>query len=270
MEYISYTFSVPLLKADAVEGRLYDYGCRGIYVIEEGERVKFKAYFDSPPELPEEVESYVERVETLMEEDWGRRWRKYFKPTKVSEHFWVVPSWMKGRVSVKGTPIYIYPARTFGTGTHETTRLSILLIEKVLKKGSSLLDVGSGSGILSIAAEKMGAGRVVACDIQDEAEEELRVNMELNGTSNIEFVRGSAKDVAGKFDVVVANIEKHLLEPILKDIVERSERFVIVSGILKTQEMDFLERAERLKLKLIEKVEEGDWVSFLFEVKNVR
>jgi ribosomal protein L11 methyltransferase len=267
--YYYYTFRFPkeFLESsniDSIPGFL------GSEVEEFEDFVEVKAYFSSPVKLNNFLKDFLLSEGFLKESNWESEWKRYFKPTKISDKFWVVPSWMKGKISVQGIPVYIYPARTFGTGTHETTQLAVELMEKVLRRGNSLLDVGSGSGILSIVAKKLGAGKVVACDIQDEALEELRHNEELNCVSGIEFVRGSARDIKGKFDVVVANIEKHLLEPIFKDVVNCGEKFIIISGILQSQEGQFLERAKMLNLNLIEKAYKGDWVSFLFEVSHVR
>ncbi len=265
--YYCYTLKFPkelleILDFDSLPGFL------GSELKEVGESVIAKIYFGSDVDLPEPFANLVISESSVADDSWEDKWKDYFKPTRLSKSFWVVPPWLKGKVSVQGIPIYIYPGRTFGTGTHETTQLAVELIESVLEKGNSFFDVGSGSGILSIVAKKLGAGRVVACDVQLEAEEELRRNERLNDLSGIEFVKGSAKNVKEKFDVVVANIEKHLLEPILKDIVNRAEKFVVISGVLRSQEEEFLKNTEALDLKLLEKRLKGDWISFLFEVKD--
>ncbi|RUM42461.1 MAG: 50S ribosomal protein L11 methyltransferase, partial [Desulfurobacterium sp.] len=129
--------------------------------------------------------------------------------------------------------------------------------------GDSFLDVGCGSGILSILAKKLGTGKVVGCDIQKEVVEEVALNSELNEVSDIEVVIGSIEDVEGKFDIVVANIEKHLLEPLIPGIVEKAKGTVIFSGILKSQKDEFVKTLERAGLELLEEAGEREWIAFL-------
>ena len=266
MDYRELTFKIPAHKLEDFTEELFLLGCLGTQILEEGEQVKLKAYFREDFKIPENLKDLTESETCIPERDWNREWKKHYKPVKVSEKIWVVPSWFKGefREPSGAIVIYIYPGRGFGTGTHESTKLAMRLIEENLKGGESFLDVGTGSGILSILAKKLGAGRVVACDIQEGIEEEVERNALLSGVSGIEFIRGSAEEVDGKFELVVANIEKHLLEPILPHIVKRARKKVILSGILKEQREDFVKRCTELGLKLLKEVEEGQWKGFLF------
>ena len=266
MVYREFTFKVPKELYQFLISSLFSSGCIGTYVLKEGKEVEFKAYFKEDFDLPQELKLFLVKEGTLKEKNWNEAWKKYYKPVKVSEKVWVVPSWLKGSFSEPSGScvIYIYPGRGFGTGTHETTRLSMRLIEEFLEKGDSLLDVGTGSGILSILAKKLGASRVVACDIQEGVEEEVKRNAHLSGVGQIEFVKGSARDVKGEFDLVVANIEKHLLEPILPDLAEKSKGKLIVSGILKEQKEEFVKKVKELGFRLAKEVEEGNWKGFLF------
>ncbi len=238
----------------------------GTYTLKEGKEVEFKAYFKGPLDLPKELKLFLVDEGTLKERNWNEAWKRYYKPVKVSSKLWVVPSWLKGSFpEPEGSlVIYIYPGRGFGTGTHETTRLSMRLIEEFLREGESFLDVGTGSGILSILARKLGASRVVACDVQEGVEEEVKRNAYLSEVDSIEFVKGSARDVKGEFDLVVANIEKHLLEPILPDLATKCKGKLIISGILKEQRKDFVKKVEKLGFNLRKEVEEGIWKGFLF------
>jgi ribosomal protein L11 methyltransferase len=266
VEYREITFRAPAGKFEELLAELFEIGCLGTQVVKEGKEVEFKAFFKEDVELPQALKAFVKAESSLPERDWNEEWKKHYEPVKVSEKLWVAPSWFKGKFKEPqgAVVIYIYPGRGFGTGTHETTKLSMRLIEESLREGDSFLDVGTGSGILSILAKKLGAGRVVACDVQKGIEEEVERNAKLSGVSGIEFVEGSADRVKGEFDLVVANIEKHLLEPILPQIVERAKGRVILSGILKEQREDFLKRCRELGLKLQKEVEEGQWKGFLF------
>jgi len=265
LEYREFTLKVPAELFDAVIDRLFEEGALGTEVLEEGEQVLFKVYTPSGFELPESLNLFLVSENRLKERDWNSEWKKYYRPVKISEKIWVVPSWEKGKFKEPegAIVIYIYPGRGFGTGTHETTRLVMKFMEEVVKPGSSLLDVGTGSGILSILAKKLGAEKVVACDIQEGVGEEIERNSVLSGVSGIEFVQGSVDRVNGEFDVVVANIEKHLLVPLLEDIYTKTKDTAILSGVLKSQREEFLRELERVGFKPVSEKGEGEWIAFL-------
>ena len=265
MDYKSVTLKVPQEQFDLVVDRLFEEGALGTEVLGEGKEVLFKVYAPADFTVPQDLKRFVLSESKLEERDWNSEWKKYYKPVKVSERIWVVPSWEKGTFKEPegAIVIYIYPGRGFGTGTHETTRLVMRFMEEVLKPGVSFLDVGTGSGILSILAKKLGAEKVVACDIQEGIDEEVERNAELSGVPGIEFVQGSVGKVDGTFDVVVANIEKHLLMPLLEEIYRKTEETAIFSGILKSQREEFLKELERVGVKPVSERGEGEWIAFL-------
>ena len=265
MDYRSVTLKVPQEQFDLVVDRLFGEGALGTEVLEEGREVLFKVYASADFKVPEDLSRFVLAESELKERDWNTEWKKYYRPVKVSGRVWVVPSWEKGKFKEPegSMVIYIYPGRGFGTGTHETTRLVMRFMEEVLEPGSSFLDVGTGSGILSILAKKLGADRVVACDVQEGVEEEVERNAELSGVSGIEFVQGSVDRVSGTFDVVAANIEKHLLTPLLEEIFRRTGKTAVFSGILRSQREEFLRELERVGFKPVSEMGEGEWLAFL-------
>jgi len=265
LDYKSITLRVPQEQFDLTVDRLFEGGALGTEVLEEGKEILFKVYAPADFILPQGLEKYVLSESELEERDWNSEWKKYYRPVKVSERIWVVPSWEKGAFKEPegSVVIYIYPGRGFGTGTHETTRLVMRFLEEVLKPGVSFLDVGTGSGILSILAKKLGAEKVVACDVQEGVDEEVERNAELSGVSGIEFVQGSVDRVSGTFDVVAANIEKHLLTPLLEKIYRKTEEFAVFSGILKSQRKEFLKELERVGFKPVSERGEGEWIAFL-------
>jgi len=223
--------------------------------IEEGKSLVVKAYYRDRESIPKEAFEICESLEFVEDRNWNEEWKKYFKPTAISERFAVLPSWVE--------PVFIYPGRTFGTGTHETTKLAVRLLEKVVKPGYSLLDVGAGSGILSIVAKKLGAGRVVACDVDEACREEIPLNCRLNKVEGVEVFIGDFSKLGERFDVVVANIEKHLLEPLVPYIYDKVEKFAVFSGILKEQEKEFSDCLKKFGFTLIETLGEGEWKGFL-------
>ncbi len=265
MDYREVLLKVPKNEFEKVSDEVFSSGALGTEVISENEEVLFKAYFKGSFEVPESISRYIVKENILKERDWNEEWKKYYKPVQVTERIWVVPSWEKGKfIEPEGSiVIYIHPGRGFGTGTHETTQLVIEYIEEVVKTGSSLLDVGTGSGILSILAKKLGARKVVACDIQEGIEEEIERNCLLNDVSGIEFIQGSVDSVSGKFDVVVANIEKPLLSPLLEEIFRKIKNIAIFSGILKSQAEEFLKEVKGIGFKLESQRSKGEWTAFL-------
>ncbi|WP_163327996.1 50S ribosomal protein L11 methyltransferase [Desulfurobacterium thermolithotrophum] len=264
-EYRVYEFYVSKEEFEVLEEKLFSLGTLGIEIVSEEEIVRFRAYFDGDIKLTKELSKYLVSESLLKEKNWNEEWKKYFKPVMVSKKIWVIPSWMKKDFKVpKGAiPIYIYPGQTFGTGTHETTKLTMRFIEKILRPNYSFLDVGCGSGILSILAKKLGAKKVVGCDVQKEVAEEVKLNSSLNEVSDIKVIHGSIDDIKDKFDIVVSNIEKHLLEPLIPEIVKRAKKTVVLSGILKKQKDSFKEVLKRNGLKILEESGEGEWIAFL-------
>jgi len=237
----------------------------GAEETEENGTLTVKAYFKTREGIPEEILQLSESQESIPEKNWNEEWKKYFKPEPVSEKFIVVPSWMKEEYPIpKGKlPLYIYPGQTFGTGTHETTKLTIKFLEKTIKPGCSFLDVGAGSGILSIAAKKLGAREVLACDVQKECREEIPSNCKLNEVSGVEVFIGDLKKLNGAFDVVAANIEKHLLEPLVPEIYKKTKKLAVFSGILKKQRDDFAKTLKETGFTILEEAGEGEWMAFL-------
>lgn len=152
------------------------------------------------------------------EVDWTERTRAAFPPLHVGERFFVVPPWCTDPTPPGRLRLEINPSNQFGTGHHRTTQLCLEALERHVRPGDAVLDVGSGSGILSIAARLLGASRVVACDIDPEA------------AHPVPFFLGSTDAVrTGAFDIVVANISEAVLGPLRPDL-ERVARVRILSG----------------------------------------
>ncbi|SMO36390.1 ribosomal protein L11 methyltransferase [Balnearium lithotrophicum] len=265
LRYKEILLKVPRNEFERLSDEVFVLGTLGTEIVSESEEVLFRVYFRQEVEIPDDISKYVIEENFLEDRDWNEEWKKYYKPVQITKGIWIVPSWEKGKFKEpeNSVVIYIHPGRGFGTGTHETTQLVIEYMEETLKPGISFLDVGTGSGILSILAKKLGAGRVVACDIQEGIEEEVERNSSLSGISGVEFVQGSIDSVSGKFDVVVANIEKHLLSPLLEEIYKRTKNTAIFSGILKSQAGEFLKEVEGVGFKLESQRSKGEWTAFL-------
>jgi ribosomal protein L11 methyltransferase len=215
--------------------------------------------------------SKIETV-SIPEQDWGENWKRFFKPVQVSSKFWVKPPWSRIRLKKGQIPIDITPGMAFGTGTHASTHLCIqALEERIKKKELSVLDVGTGSGILSIVAAKLGAKEVWGIDIDGEAVENARENVGLNHVSDfVEIRKGSIGNLQKKFDVVVANIDlkslKRMKRPLLNHLKDHG--VLILSGLLEGEKEGLCESyLETGLLRRIKDAQEGEWVCLTFKKK---
>lgn len=184
----------------------------------------------------------VEEVNT----DW-QNWKENFKPIELDD-FVILPPWK--------VPIFIKPGMAFGTGLHPTTRLCIKALKKYLRKGWSVLDVGTGSGILAVVSKLLGASKVIGIDISEEAVRECRENAKLNRV-DIECLRADPKDLKGEYDLVVANLEIKIFEETLNNILPKVKKIGIFSGLYR--EEDLKRFSELTNKPILEICEEDHW-----------
>jgi ribosomal protein L11 methyltransferase len=193
-------------------------------------------------------------------------WKEYYKPILIGKDVVIVPPWEVAKPEWENkTVLVINPGKAFGTGLHESTQLSLQLLSELDLKGKKILDVGCGSGILSIYCAKKGASEVVAVDIDPLAVEETVENAKVNKVSEkIKAFQGSAKNVNGTFPIVVANLEIHIFREVLKDIAPKVEKFGVFSGIYKPKELaEFITLLDREGLKPIKVIEKNNWYGIL-------
>ena len=173
--------------------------------------------------------------EKMYEEDWANNWKKYYKPSKVGEKIVVKPIWEEYEAKDEELVVELDPGMAFGTGEHETTRMCIQALEKYVQKDSTVFDVGCGSGILAIAAAKLGAKLAVGVDLDPVAVESAKENVGFNNIDNIEILHGNLIDVIdGKADIVVANIIAEIICILTEDVsrVIKPNGYFITSGII--------------------------------------
>ncbi len=198
------------------------------------------------------------------DEEWKDKWKAYFKPAHITDRIVVRPSWEEYTPkSQEELVVSIDPGMAFGTGTHETTSLTTLLMEKYLKPGEKVLDVGCGSGILSIIASKLEAGEVLGIDIDEEAITASNENSQLNGIQEgVHFQLGDLTEgVSYRADVIVANLLTHLVLRLSPDVPKHllpGGRY-ITSGILVEQEEKVVSALTELGFTVLETAEKGDW-----------
>ncbi len=208
----------------------------------------------------------------IDDEDWMASWKQHYRPIPIGERLLVLPAWVESsdprRVAVK-----IDPSMAFGTGTHPTTQLCMAMIEKYLTPGQQVIDVGCGSGILSIAAIKLGAGHTLAVDIDDESTRATLENAERNDVNTgLEIGKGSVAEIrAGQFSLraaplvlanILAPIILRLFDDGLGELVEPGGTLVL-SGILVEQAAAVQARAEAEGYTHVETAQMGDWVAIV-------
>lgn len=178
--------------------------------------------------------TYELRAGEIPEVKWFERWKEFFVPKAVGERFEVRPPWDPSPVAEGRIPLLIEPGNAFGSGYHETTQLVLEALERLDVSGHTLLDAGCGSGILAIAAAKLGAVRPLGFDIDPDSVDNSVENAMLNGVSSVEFVQGEASAMEGSYDIVVANLIADLLAQVRDDLVRLTapRGTLVLSGLL--------------------------------------
>lgn len=209
-------------------------------------------------------------VEQSEEEnkDWLEEWKKGFTAFQLVGPYWVVPTWLEKPEQAE-KPIWIDPGMAFGTGTHATTQMASELLFDLsgsLDSEFSVLDVGTGTGILAFLARIQGAGKVVATEIDEDARRVARENLTINKLQQIEIPEKQVQDIDESFDVVIANIIDGVLLKLKDSVVSRVSAGgnLILSGILIEHEADFLSKfLEGTNLSLLKRIEKDEWLGLL-------
>jgi ribosomal protein L11 methyltransferase len=208
----------------------------------------------------------------LEDEDWAEAWKRHYVRLNVGERLVIIPSWDESDPGER-LPVYLDPGMAFGTGAHPSTRLCLLALEKEVRPEDLVVDLGCGSGVLAIAAARLGAGRVLACDIDPIAVDATRSGAVRNGVEPIlEVFRGSLAETNDRLDrpadLVVANILASVLTEMLPAGLAgavRPEGTLILSGILADQSADVVQAAASVSLRLTAREMEEDWVALVLK-----
>ena len=288
-QWVALTLLLPQEFQEAISNFLMEQGATGLEeeMREESKEIVLKTYFPRDGREKKAMASlhrYMRSLTTLFskkfsyqmstavipEQDWGENWKQFFKPVRIGSTLVVFPPWEKARLKKGQIPVEITPGMAFGTGTHGTTQLCIEALEKRLKRRrGSVLDVGTGSGILAIVAAKLGAQEVWGIDIDEVAIEVARENVERNGVKELVRIRkGGIWRIQKTFDFVVANIDfkslKRLRMPLLRHL--NGKGFLILSGILKEQEERIRHYyLETKALRIVEMEHQEEWACLTFK-----
>ncbi len=223
--------------------------------------------------LAEGVDVKVEIV-GVNEEDWANSWKDYYKPIAIGERIVIVPAWEKYDKKPNDVIVTMDPGMAFGTGTHETTRLVIGLLERYTAKGCRMLDVGTGSGILAICASKLGAGECFAYDIDDVAVRVARDNILSNDCDNIVCEQSdllkSADLTGGKYDLITANIVADIIIRMVPDVYKylKDGGVLLASGIILERSGDVIECFEKYGYEIVEKSVDNGWCALAVKKKQ--
>ena len=268
---------VPHDQTDEVSAMLFALGASGVEERDattldrtgrEG-TVTLVAHFEDEDRARIVVEAspHPARVVSIVGDEWKHRWREFFKPTRVGQRLVVRPSWEPVEAGPDDVVLTIDPGQAFGTGTHETTRLVLAELERIVGGGERVLDVGCGSGILSVGALLFGARSAEGVDIDDESMAASRENAAANGVAaRFHVAKRPVGTVRGSFGIVLANIESRVLVPLARSIVERvgPGGTLVLSGLLAHEEDELREVYGELGLEHVRTTREKDWIAMVW------
>lgn len=253
-----------------------------------GKAAVVKGYFEKET-LKDDIDQYIKNklneikemgidigegkviIGSVNEEDWANNWKKYYKPTRIGKRIVVKPIWEEYKKEGNDIVIELDPGMAFGTGTHETTRMCVQALEKYIKQEDMIFDVGTGSGILAIAAAKLGSKEVMAVDLDPVAVDSARQNISFNDISNIKVMQGNLLDVVnGKADIVVANIIAEIIILLTDDVKKSLNQggLFISSGIIRERQEAVMQKLIQSGFEIMEINTDGEWVCIVSKLKG--
>ena len=237
--------------------------------LEEGMNPAEAVSFISERLDAEKIDYKIE-TDGCSEEDWADKWKAYFKPTPVGNRLFIRPTWIDDYDAGDRAILNIEPGAAFGTGTHDTTRLCLEVLDEIVTNEDTVLDIGCGSGILAIASMLLGAEKGFGVDIDPVAVKTATENGKMNGIDEnaLQFVCGDLADkVTEKYSIVVANIVADIIKLFstqVRAFMLPGAKF-IASGIIDTRADEVCESLENAGLKIVRRIENGGWVCLVCE-----
>lgn len=204
------------------------------------------------------------KEEKINGQDWNLTWIEGFQPIRIGRKFWVLPPWHEEKIPEGHEKVIINPSNAFGTGTHESTFLALKLMLKTIKPNDKIMDMGCGSGILSIAARKLGAGNIYACDYDAEIEHNITENLQLNGIDDIKWeVADVLKMDDFECDLALINIQKHVILPLLQrfSVAKHTPNRVILAGLLYKHRKEIRNALKDEGYKILNICRKNDWIA---------
>ncbi|MBL3716838.1 50S ribosomal protein L11 methyltransferase [Lactococcus garvieae] len=254
--------------------------------VEQSEMIEVTAYYpESLPitELKSDIEQKISalagsfdvtnvtvKTNNLAEQGWADAWKKYFEPARITHDLTIVPRWTDytPQSSVEKL-IRLDPGMAFGTGTHPTTKMSLYALEQIIRGGETVLDVGTGSGVLSVASAYLGANDIYAYDIDEIAVRVARENIALNPSTERISVSSNnlLEGINHQADVIVANILADILVLMIEDAFHlvKDEGYLIMSGIIADKADQVIQTAEKAGFFLETRMSQGEWNCVIFK-----
>lgn len=279
---VSYWWSVLIPvsgNSEIISTILFEHGAAGIHETDACLTAFFQAWtFIGADEAIRTVQSWLPgrngiRIEKIAAQNWNENWKKYFRLTRIARRIVIRPSWIRYRRKAGEAVIVIDPKMGFGTGTHETTQLMLRLMEPRMQHAARVLDIGTGSGILAIAAVKLGAQKVFGFDVEQEAVENASENIDIN------YCRDSVKLHCGDidhlpknwpktYDMILANIQRSVIADILPEMIKRTKPggLIILSGILKEELHMMFQLFKNHYLIPVKTLAKNEWLGFVVRV----
>ncbi len=263
-------------EVELVSLALWELGASGVEERDQGTlnppdasaRVTLVASFESEAQARDAVQAlgarHQARLAFVEGDAWREAYKAYFKPTRVGERLVVRPSWEAYAPRPGEVVLTLDPGGAFGTGTHETTRLVLEALQPFVRPGIEVLDVGCGSGILSIACLLLGAARARALDVDEEAVRVARDNARHNGVeARLEVSSDALESLTARYPLVLANIESRVLQPLAPALCARLAPggVLILSGLLAPERERM--RGAYVQLELLAAREQGEWLALL-------
>jgi ribosomal protein L11 methyltransferase len=282
MFWNQFTLDVPDDLKDAIIGEMSDNGMAGAWETHAPAlgMTRLVFYFGPQSDL-EKIENQLRTVfersrrrnpvisRNVIEEcDWTEEWKKSYTSFPIGDDFFVVPSWEECICPHDRLPIRIDPGQAFGTGTHETTQLTIEALERWVEGDHIVLDLGTGSGILAIASRLLGAKEVYACDIDPDAVQVARANIERNAENQVWTFSGSVDAVkSNSVRLLLCNLTAELIISLFPELdrVLQPQGIAILSGVLHEQSDELREVITRFGFAIHEEITRGEWLAVIAE-----
>lgn len=288
MAYVSLTLEVPARDAELLQDALHELDAAGLEV-RDGEALPMPgqrqpkaggalvvAYFATRPKAAKAWKA-VQRafpkaqgtLEGVEDRDWSTEWRSQIRPVQVGR-LWVGPPWEKAKAPKDKVQLIIEPKMAFGTGDHPTTSLCLAAVDDFMRAHpkATVLDVGTGSGVLALAAKKLGAGRTVGTDNDPVCVELSKENAQVNRVEGVAFSTQTLDKVKGSFDLVLANILANTLIALAPLIAPKVKKRLVLAGVLLPQRAEVEAAFVAQGLKSTQQQTSGDWIRLDFDARN--
>lgn len=215
-----------------------------------------------------DVQAYVVESAIMADSQWQNKWKEFYHPVRMTRYLTVVPEWEKYQKEESDEKLILMdPGLAFGTGTHPSTQLSVQALELIIRGEEKIIDVGTGSGVLTIASSLLGAAEIYAYDVDDIAVQAAQNNIALNNLETKITVQknDSLKDVIMEPDIIVANILANIILPLIPDAIHtlKTGGYFISSGIISEQEDDLVEALEDVGFEIKQINQMEDWIAII-------